>query len=136
MAYLLDTNVLSELRKGAKAAANVRRWARAAVSQRHCISVLSLGEIRRGIDRLRLKDKVRAALLEKWIEKLRVDFGRDILPISEVVAERWGQITAGASLPVADSLIAATALVHGLTVVTRNEDDFKRCGVAVLNPFL
>jgi len=136
MAFLIDTNVLSELRKGPKADPKVRKWAVATASHRHCVSVLTLGEIRRGIDRLRGKDKTRAAALDLWLEKLRTEFGRDILPVTDEVAEQWGRMTAGVSLPVTDSLIAATALVHGLTVVTRNEDDFERCGVGVVNPFL
>jgi predicted nucleic acid-binding protein len=135
MAFLLDTNVLSELRKGAKADANVRRWAATQLGQRHFVSVISLGEIRKGIERLRPKDPVQAEVLERWLGTLKRDFARDILPFTDEVADRWGRLTAGTPLPVTDSLLAATALAHGLSVATRNVADFLPCGVPVVHPF-
>jgi toxin FitB len=135
MAYLLDTTVLSELRKGARADSKVRQWAAAAISQRHFISVLSLGEIRKGIERLRAKDPAQTAVLEHWLGTLREDFGDDILALTDEVADRWGILMAQTQLSVTDALIAATALVHGLTVVTRNVADLAPAGVPVVNPF-
>ena len=134
MAFLLDTNVLSELRKGLKADANVRRWAAAQIGQRHFVSVISLGEIRKGIERLRPKDPPQAEILERWLGTLKRDFAHDILPFTDEMADCWGHITAGTPLSVSDSLIAATALTHGLTVATRNVADFLPCGVPVVNP--
>ncbi len=135
MAFLLDTNVLSELRKGLKADANVRHWAASTLGQRHFVSVLSLGEIRKGIERLRPKDPLQAAMIERWLDTLRQNFGDHVLPFTDDVADCWGRITAKTPLAVSDSLIAATALTHGLTVATRNVADFIPCGVPVLNPF-
>jgi predicted nucleic acid-binding protein len=135
MAFLLDTNVLSELRKGAKANAYVCRWAAAQRNQRHFVSVVSLGEIRKGIERLRQKDPPQAEVLERWLGTLKRDFAHDILPFTDEVADCWGRITARTPLPVTDSLIAATAITHGLVVATRNIADFLPCGVPVVDPF-
>jgi hypothetical protein len=135
MAFLLDTNVLSELRKGAKADAKVRRWAETQLGQRHFVSVISLGEIRKGIERLRPKDPLQAEVLERWLDTLKHDFARDLLPFTDEVADCWGRLTARTPLAVTDSLIAATALTHGLAVATRNVADFLPCGVPVVNPF-
>ncbi len=135
MAFLLDTNILSELRKGVKADAKVRQWAASTRRQRHFVSVISLGEIRKGIERLKPKDPLQAAILERWLDTLRRDFGRNVLPFTDDVADCWGCLTARSPLAITDSLIAATALTHGLTVATRNVADFIPCGVPVLNPF-
>lgn len=135
MAFLLDTNILSELRKGVKANDKVRQWAATTRGQRHFVSVISLGEIRRGIERLRPKDPLQAAILERWLDTIRRDFGRNVLSFTDDMADCWGRLTARSPLAITDSLIAATALTHGLTVVTRNVADFIPCGVPVLNPF-
>ncbi len=135
MAYLLDTNVLSELRKGVKASPKVRQWAAATVQARHFISVLSLGEIRKGIELLRKKTPLQCPIFEQWLGQLEADYDRDILPVTPEIADRWGRLMAVQTLPVTDGLIAATALVNDLTVVTRNTDDFKRSGVKLVNPF-
>jgi predicted nucleic acid-binding protein len=135
MDFLLDTNVLSELRKGSRANRNVRRWAESTARQRHYISVISLGEIRRGIERLKPKDPEQARVLEFWLVTLKHDFSTHILPLTDDVADCWGLLTAGMPLAVTDSLIAATAATYGLTVATRNVADFTPSGVAVLNPF-
>jgi predicted nucleic acid-binding protein len=135
MAYLLDTNVLSELRKGKRADASVRRWAASAVRDRHFISVLSLGEIRKGIELLRKKAPAQCPAFERWLTQLHADYPEEILPISEEVCERWGRLMAIRTLPVVDGLLAATALVHGLTLATRNGQAFKTTGAKVINPF-
>jgi len=135
MAYLLDTNVLSELRKGDKACSKVRQWAVSTVQARHFISVLSLGEIRKGIELLRRKSPAQCPMFEQWLGRLESDYERDILPVTQEIADRWGRIMAIQTLPVSDGLIAATALVNDLAVVTRNTDDFKRSGVKLINPF-
>ncbi len=135
MAWLLDTNVLSELRKGSRASANVRAWAASTLRDRHYISVLSLGEIRKGIELLRKKSPEKCPEFERWLTQLHTDYAEDILPISEEIAECWGRLTAIRTFPVMDGLIAATALTHGLKLATRNVMDFKSSGVETLNPF-
>jgi toxin FitB len=135
MPYLLDTNVLSELRKRPKCDARVKQWAISTKGGRHCLSVVSLGEIRKGIERLRRSAPDQCPAFERWLEALRSDFSNEILPLTEEIMERWGCLQATQSLPVLDSLIAATALEHGLIVVTRNVRDFEVTGVEWLNPF-
>lgn len=135
MPYLLDTNILSELRRGERCDPGVARWARATVSDRHCLSVLSLGEIRKGIEILRRKAPDQCPALEAWLEALRTNYAADILPVSDAVSERWGILVAGQTRPVVDGLLIATAQVHGLTVATRNVPDFRNAEVALVNPF-
>lgn len=136
MSYLLDTNVLSELRKGRRCDPNVKAWAESTIGKRHCISVLSLGEIRKGIELLRRKAPDQCAAFERWLATLEQEYGkRDIIPITDNIADTWGKLTAASTLPAIDSLIAATAIEYDLTVVTRNNRDFERTGAEVLNPF-
>lgn len=136
MSFLLDTNVLSELRRGARCHAKVREWEEANRSQRYFVSVITLGEIRRGIEGARHRGQdEKADTLEEWVRGLMTDYGERVLPVTPEVADRWGRIGAVETLPFSDSLIAATALNHDLTVAARNESDFTRCGVAVVNPF-
>ena len=123
------------MRQGGKADARVRRWAATTLGQRHFVSVISLGEIRKGIERLRPKDPLQAAIIERWLDTLRQDFGDNVLPFTDDVADCWGRITAKTPLAVSDSLIAANALTHGLTVATCNVADFILCGVPAINPF-
>lgn len=124
MPYLLDTNVLSELRRGRKCDRRVRAWARATSRDRHFISVLSIGEIRKGIEILRRKSPQQCPAFENWLDRLLTDYEDAVLPISEEVADRWGRLNAERSQPVIDSLIAATALEFEVTVATRNTGDF------------
>lgn len=133
--YLLDTNVLSEFRKGQRCDENVRKWAESSVGDRHCISVLSLGEVRKGIENLRRKAPDQCPAFERWLEQLETQYERDILPVSGAVSDRWGRLMAEQTLPVIDGLLAATALEHRLTMVTRNIADFEPAGVEVINPF-
>ena len=99
------------------------------------LSVLTIGEIRKGIERVRLRDWRAAASLERWLHEV-IDAHRDrILPVDEAVAEEWGRLNVPDPLPVVDGLLAATAAVHGLVLATRNVKDLRRTGVALLNPF-
>jgi predicted nucleic acid-binding protein len=99
------------------------------------LSVLTLGEIRRGVELRRAKDAAAARSLERWLLGLEAHYADLILPITAAIADRWGRLSPAQPLPVTDGLIAATALEHKLTVVTRNTEDFARSGVAVLDPF-
>lgn len=135
MKWLVDTNVLSELRKAGRCQRGVARWADGAPPESLYTSVLVLGEIRRGIERLRSRDAAQAKILARWLEQVRLAFGGRILEVTEEVAEAWGRLDAPDPRPVIDGLLAATAKVHGLTLVTRNAIDFAHLGVAVMNPF-
>src|SRR5690242_20996099 len=135
MTYLLDTNVLSETRKR-QPAVGVAEWIAVTPPDRMHISVLTLGEIERGIARSRSRgDRDQVAALERWLQDLQVGFEDRILPVSLPVATAWGRHLQKQPLPPIDALIAATARVHGLTMVTRNVKDFEPAGIPVLNPF-
>ncbi len=134
MSYLLDANVLSEVRKP-HGDRYVRGWFGRVRSDELFLSVLVLGEVRQGIERLRRRDSTQAAVFERWLEGLRRYYRERILPIDEAVVDVWGRINAVDPLPVIDGLLASTALVHRLTLVTRNTRDVQRSGAAVLNPF-
>lgn len=134
--YLLDTNVLSELRKGpSRANPDVWKWWLGMKDQEMFLSVMTLGEIRNGIDRLAVRDKPQAMMLERWLTGLKHSFRERALEITAEVADCWGRLQTIRSLPVVDALIAATALHHDLTLVTRNEADFEGLGLTILNPF-
>lgn len=133
--YLLDTNVLSELRKGRRCHEAVKRWATVTANDRHCLSVLSFGEIRKGIETLRRRAPDQCPAFERWLERLGHDHGQDVLPLSASVIDRWGRLAAERSLPVIDGLLAATALEFRMTIATRNTKDFEGTGVEVVNPF-
>jgi hypothetical protein len=100
------------------------------------LSVLTLGEIRRGIELHRSKDAKAASALERWLLGLELHYAERMLPITQAIADRWGRLSLNQPLPVSDGLIAATALEHRLTVVTRNLPDFTRSGASYINPFL
>ena len=135
MTYLLDTNILSETRKR-QPATGVTSWIAATPPERLHVSVLTLGEIEQGIARIRGRgDSEQAARLERWLRELELGFADRILPVTLPVATAWGRQQHAQPLPVIDGLIAATAEVNSLTVVTRNAKDFERSGVQVLNPF-
>jgi len=135
MGHLIDTNILSELRKGVRCDPRVRNWYACISESDIYISVIVLGEIRRGSELLRRRDPVAAASLDAWLFALRASLGDRLLPVSDEVADRWGRLGIPDSLPVADGLLAATALVHDLVLVTRNTRDVERSGVRLLNPF-
>lgn len=132
---LLDTNVLSELRKERRCDAGVRQWLEGAVAEELFISVLVLGEIRQGIERIRPRDPAQAQALEKWLAWVSTEFADRMLPVDEKVADQWGRLDFHQPVPVLDALLAATALVHGLTVVSRDDEGFRNTGVRVINPF-
>jgi predicted nucleic acid-binding protein len=134
VSYLLDTNVLSEVRKP-HGDSNVRRWFERVRSDELFLSVLVLGEVRQGVERLKRRDAAQAAVFERWLEGLGRYYRERVLPVDEAVVDVWGRINAADPLPVIDGLLASTALVHKLTLVTRNTRDVLRSGVAVLNPF-
>jgi predicted nucleic acid-binding protein len=133
--YLIDTNIISEVRKGRRCDPRVAAWYRAARDDELFLSVLVVGEIRQGIERLRPRNARQATALENWLEEILGSFGERVLPINERVAQIWGRLNTPEPLPVVDSLLAATAEAHGLTLVTRNLKDIERSGVRCLNPF-
>ncbi|WP_017536763.1 type II toxin-antitoxin system VapC family toxin [Nocardiopsis halophila] len=134
MSYLLDTGVLGESRRSVPDP-HVTAWLSSVEGAQLFTSVMVLGEIRRGCEIIRPRDAARATALDRWITLLTRRFDRRALPITLEIAEAWARMSAPDRLPEIDGLIAATAHVHGLTVVTRNIKDFERTGVPCLNPF-
>ena len=132
--YLVDTNVLSELRRPKRSPAVVE-WFSSVHAEDLFLSVLTLGELRRGIESLRNTDPTAANALERWLTGICEDFSEKILPVDATVAQHWGRLSMRQPLPSIEGLLAATAAVHDLTIVTRNTADFERSGVAILNPF-
>lgn len=136
MSYLVDTNVLSELRRS-NPDADVVRWLEGRPATTLYLSVLTLGELRKGIEML--PEGTRKRRLLDWLEvDLPGFFTGRLLPIDAQVADRWGHLVAqaGRPLPAIDSLLAATALTHGLTLVTRNRRDFQHPGLVVIDPWV
>jgi predicted nucleic acid-binding protein len=135
VSYLLDTNVLSETRKR-WSAQGVTEWIASTPADLLYVSVLTLGEIERGIARIRDRgDQPQAAALQLWLRQLEAGFAERIIPVTLRIAAEWGRQHHEQPMPVIDALIAAIARVHGWTVVTRNAKAFERTGVPVLNPF-
>jgi toxin FitB len=130
--YLVDTNVVSEARRGSREA---RIWLRSVDPGSIFLSVITLGEIMRGIALRRRTDARAAASLTLWLEQLRHDHANRILPISDRIALEWGRLAAERPRAMADALIAATAAIHGKIVVTRNVTDFADAGIPVINPW-
>lgn len=136
--YLIDTNVLSEYRKGARGDPGVRAFLHHCRENRETqfLSVITLGEIRYGIEKNRRRgDQPQADMFEQWLARVAMDFRHDILNVDEDVAAQWGWLRAQHTEDEVDALLAATASVHDLTVVTRNVAHFQRAAVRVLNPF-
>ena len=131
---LLDTVVLSELRKQ-NPSKKVLAWLRTQPAEQLFISVVSLGEIERGIVKVQKTDAAFAVGLALWLEDTVLLYGDHILPVTAPIARRWGRLSAELGHEGADLLIVATALEHGLTVATRNVRHFKPSGVKVVNPF-
>jgi predicted nucleic acid-binding protein len=134
--YILDTNVISELRKARKIHQNVKKWAERVPSASLYISVISVLELEIGILLIERRDKAQGAILRTWMDRhVLPTFSDRILPIDTDVARRCAMLHVPNPRSDRDALIAATALVHGLTVATRNVADFERTGVGVLNPW-
>jgi predicted nucleic acid-binding protein len=134
MPYLLDTCIVSELRKHG-INPGVSAWISGIRPDEAFLSVLTIGEIRSGIELHRLRNPSGAGNLERWLLGLETHYAERILPITTKIADRWGRLSPRQPLPTSDGLIAATGLEHGLTVVTRNLVDFQRSGVNTVNPF-
>jgi predicted nucleic acid-binding protein len=137
MMYLLDTNVVSELRKARKANDNVLRWKLSVDSSALYLSSITIHELEIGILRLARRDASGGAALRDWLQNhvLHLYAGR-IIPVDSVIAQRSAALQVPYNHPWADAFIAATALVHGMTVVTRNVSDFQSTGAALRNPWL
>lgn len=135
MSYLVDTNVISELRKGERCNESVAAWWSRVAEDEIFLSVLTIGEIRKGIENIRRRDARSAGALEAWLLRVISNHGDRILAIELDVVEEWGRQNVPDPLPVIDSLIAATAKVRGMTLVTRNVDHIARTGVAVVDPW-
>jgi predicted nucleic acid-binding protein len=136
--YLVDTNVISEARKKSKANKGVRAFFKQTIEDKTqmFISVVTVGELRRGVELIRYRADVRQAKqLEKWLEALLTEYQDHILDINQDIAQLWGRLRVPHPENALDKQIAATALIYELTVVTRNHKDFVKTGVRVLNPF-
>lgn len=135
MSFLIDTNVISEIRKGDRCDPGVAAWWAEVAEDDLWLSALVLGEIRKGVELARRRDLQKAAALEAWLGEVVSGFADRVLPVDAAVAEEWGRMNAIRPVPVIDALLAATAKANGLTLVTRNEADVAGIGVEVLNPF-
>ena len=135
MKYLVDTNVISEIRKGERGHRQVLNWWSSIHRSQIFLSVLTVGEIHRGILGLRGKDLHQASHLEAWLEGLIQVFGSRLIPVDQRTALVWAEIRTGRTLPMIDSLMAATAISMNLTFATRNTKDIRDCGVRYINPF-
>jgi predicted nucleic acid-binding protein len=135
VSYLIDTNIISEVRKGDRCDVHVSAWYASISDGDIFLSTLVLGEIRKGIELARPSDPDKAAALERWLRQVEAMFDGRVLGIDNAVSDQWGRLSAIRPIPVIDGLLAATALVNGLTLVTRNDRDVAGLGAVVLNPF-
>lgn len=135
MNYLLDTNVLSELRKRDRADRNVVGWFRQRQAQELFLSVLTVGELRHGVERIRRRDPSSAVSIDQWLNRTVQEFRDRIIDVDRAVAERWGLMGIPDPIPDVDGLIAATALERNLVVVTRNTKHMERTGAPHIDPF-
>jgi predicted nucleic acid-binding protein len=135
LSFLIDTNVVSELRKKKRANRLVLDWFSKLSDSDIFLSVLTISELKRGIERMSVRDPRQAAVLNSWLTGLVASFGDRILPIDLNVATEWGSLPSRDTLPVIDALIGATARCYGLTVATRNLKDISRTGAVCMNPF-
>jgi hypothetical protein len=134
VSFLLDTNVVSEIRKPNRNA-GVSAWFEGVDSGDLYLSVLVVGEIKQGIERLRRRNPKQSDVFERWLTVLKKDFDERLLPVSSSVAERWGLLNSVRPLPVVDGLLAATAIEHDLTLVTRDDRTLAESGARLLNPW-
>ena len=135
MTWLVDTNIISEVRKGPRCHPAVAAWWDSVNERDLFLSTLTIGEIRKGVEGVRARDPDKARALELWLHGVVEAFGPQVLGVYAAVAESWGRISAIRSVPVVDALLAATASVNGLVLVTRNAADVAGLGVPILNPF-
>jgi predicted nucleic acid-binding protein len=135
MGYLVDTNVLSELRKGRRCDSRVGAWFASVDGDALYLSVLVVGEMQRGADRIRRRDQKAAAALDRWLGNITATYADRILPVDLAVARLWGSFGAPDPIPTVDGLLAATAIHHELVLVTRNVKDIARTGVEYVDPF-
>ncbi len=135
MSYLIDTNIISEIRKGSRCDGGVAAWYASVADDDLFLSVLVLGEIRKGVELARPRDPGKAVALERWLREVDTAFQGRVLGIDSAVSDQWGRMSAIRPVPAIDGMLAATALVQGLTLVTRNDRDVVGLGAAVLNPF-
>lgn len=135
MSYLIDTNIISEIRKGDRCDPRVSAWYASIAEEELFLSTLVLGEIRKGVELARPRDPDKAAALERWLGQVEAAFGSRVLGIDSSVADLWGRMSAVRPIPVVDGLLAATAATNDLTLVTRNDRDIAGLGAKVLNPF-
>lgn len=135
MSYLIDTNIISEVRKGDRCDSRVAAWFASIADEDLFLSTLVLGEIRKGVELARPRDADKAAALERWLRAVEIAFDGRVLAIDDAVSDQWGRMSAIRPVPTIDGLLAATALVNGLTLATRNDRDVAGLGAAVLNPF-
>lgn len=135
--YLVDTNVISEARKGAKANPGVKKFFQETDADDIYLSVQTIGEIRRGLENIRHRgDLAQTKKLEKWLDLVVNDYADKILTFDEECAQVWGRLMSPHPQHPIDKQIAAIALIHNLAVVTRNVDDFREAGVEIKNPFV
>ncbi len=130
----MDTNILSEARRP-RGDAGVKGWISSVSSEDLYVSALVVGEVRRGVERLRRRDPDQAGVYEAWLATVLRDYADRILPVDVEAAEEWGRMSVPDPVPVVDGLMAATAKVRGMTFVTRNTADVERTGTELLNPF-
>jgi toxin FitB len=135
VSYLLDTNIISEVRKGDDCNPHVATWYASIDDDDIYLSVLVLGEIRKGTERVRRTDPAQARALEKWLLEVATRFAGRVLPVDRAISDEWGRMSARRTLPSIDALLAATAKVHGLTLATRNVADVDNLGAELCNPF-
>jgi toxin FitB len=135
VSYLIDTNIISEVRKGKRCDKHVSAWYASIADDDLFLSTLVLGEIRKGVELARPRDAAKAVALERWLQEVETAFGGRVLGIDNAVSDQWGRMCAIRPVPVIDGLLAATALVNGLTLATRNDRDIAGLGATVLNPF-
>jgi toxin FitB len=135
VSYLIDTNIISEVRKGPRCDKNVAAWYASIEDSQIYLSVLVLGEIRKGVERARAAGVPQAVSLERWLAVVARDFAGRILAVDQAVADEWGRMSARRPVPTIDALLAATAKVHGMTLATRNIVHVADLGADLLNPF-
>lgn len=135
MNYLIDTNIISEIRKGRRCNPNVASWYERISDDSLYLSVLVLGEIRKGVERMRGRDPAQSRALENWLLAVTQAFSDRILTVDRAVSDEWGRLNAARPVPVIDCLLAATSKVHRMTLVTRNTADLAGLDIDLLDPF-